>query len=400
MANMSVTAAKGFTASGVASGVKRSGKLDLGLVVCPEGAKAAGVFTTNKIVSPAVEVCREHIRRGKVYAAVVNSGNANCCTGQAGMDDAVTMCQVLAGEMGIQPGQVLIASTGIIGEKLPINKVKGGIFSAISELKDSGAAGDRFAEAIMTTDMRAKQAMRQFKIGSKVVTVGGTAKGAGMIGPNMATTICVLTTDMDISKGLLGKALRDAIGGSLNKLTVDGHQSTNDTALLLASGAAGNKPVSKQGTNYRKFAKAVREVCEDLTKQMGLDAEGATRIFKVEVKGAASQAEAGQAARAVADYDLVKCAVHGGDPNWGRIICAVGSCGVRLKPEKLTCRIGGVTVFRNGQPTRFDRKKVSEIIGQQEHVISIDLGAGRGEDFCWGCDLSKDYVTINADYHT
>ena len=238
------------------------------------------------------------------------------------------------------------------------------------------------------------------KLGGKTVTVGGTAKGAGMIGPNMATTISVVTTDAAISKGQLSKALKNAIGQSLNRLTVDGHQSTNDTAMILASGLAGNKPINKAGTDYDKFAKALESVCSDLAKQMALDAEGATRMFRVEIKNAATKADAAKAARAVADYDLVKCAVHGADPNWGRIVCAVGSCGVKLNPEKLSCRIGNITVFRNGKPVKFDAKKVSRIIAQKEHTITIDLASGKASDFCYGCDLGREYITINADYHT
>jgi len=194
--------------------------------------------------------------------------------------------------------------------------------------------------------------------------------------------------------------LKDAIGVSLNKLTVDGHQSTNDTALILASGAAGNRAVASQCPRYKKFAKALREVCNDLAEQMALDAEGATRMFTVVVNGAASKGDAAKAARAVADYDLVKCAVHGGDPNWGRIICAVGSCGVKLDPVKLGCKIGDVVVFRNGRPVKFDAKKARKVISGKKHTISINLGVGKHSDFCYGCDLSKDYVTINADYHT
>jgi glutamate N-acetyltransferase/amino-acid N-acetyltransferase len=221
-----------------------------------------------------------------------------------------------------------------------------------------------------------------------------------MIGPNMATTICVITTDINISKPLLGKALKNAIGLSLNRLTVDGHQSTNDTAMILASGLAGNKSIKKQDSGYRRFARVLADLCADLAKQMALDAEGATRMFKVEVKGAAKKEDALKAARAVADYDLVKCAIHGGDPNWGRIICAVGSCGIKLDPAKLSCKIGDIFVFRNGKPADFNAKDVSAIICKKEHTISIDLGIGKYSDFCFGCDLSKDYVTINADYHT
>jgi glutamate N-acetyltransferase/amino-acid N-acetyltransferase len=221
-----------------------------------------------------------------------------------------------------------------------------------------------------------------------------------MIGPNMATTLLFITTDASISKPLLTRALREAVGNSLNKLTVDGHQSTNDTALLLASGLAGNRTITNRGADYAKFAKALTDLCTDLARQMALDAEGATRMFKVVVKGAASKAEAARATRAVADYPLVKCAVHGGDPNWGRIVCAVGSSGVKLNPQKLSCKLDDLYVFRNGAPARFDEAKAAGIVSQREHTITVDLGAGSRSDFCFGCDLSAEYVRINADYHT
>lgn len=400
MANNSITAPKGFQAVGLATGVKKSGKLDLGIVYCPDGARAAGVFTTNKIVSSAVTICKAHVKTAKVYAAIVNSGNANTCTGQKGFDDAVTMCQKTANELDVKPNHVLLASTGIIGEPLPIKKITAGITKATDKLSSSARAGLDFAKAIMTTDTRAKQAVKKIKISGTEVTIAGTAKGAGMIGPNMATTIAVLTTDIDISKSLLSKALKDAIGESLNKLTVDGHQSTNDTAMIMASGAADNRPVTSQCPRYKTFAKALRELCTDLAKQMALDAEGATRIFTVAVAGAATKKEAARAARAVADYDLVKCAIHGADPNWGRIICAVGSCGVKLNPDKLSCKIGDISVFRQGKPAKFNSKRVSNIIKATHHTITVNLGVGKHSDFCYGCDLSKGYITINADYHT
>jgi len=400
MANETITAAKGFLAAGVACGIKKSGKLDLGVIHCPAGATAAAVFTTNRIVSASVQVCREHVRRGKVYGVVVNSGNANACTGKRGFADAVCICRTTADNLGSDSGDILIASTGIIGERLPVRKITAGIRQATAQLSASGRAGRDFAAAIMTTDTRPKQALRTLTLSGREITIAGTAKGAGMIGPNMATTICVITTDVAIRKPLLQRALRDAIGRSLNKLTVDGHQSTNDTAMILASGAADNPPITSRCPRYRKLAKALGDLCEDLVRQMALDAEGATRMFKVLVKGAASKADAAKAARAVADYDLVKCAVHGADPNWGRIVCAVGSCGVKLNPDKVYCKIGEITVFRNGRPIKFDTDKAINIIRGKYHCITIGLGAGKFTDFCYGCDLTKEYVTINADYHT
>lgn len=400
MANNTITAAKGFLTAGLHCGVKRSGKPDLGIVYCPTGAKAAAVFTTNAIQAASVTVCKDHIRNTPTYAVVINSGNANACTGTKGLAGAKVMCSKVAKELDIQMDRVLVASTGIIGHQLPITQINAGISKAVKLLSDSQAAGTNFAKAIMTTDTKPKQAIRTVDIYGKTVTIAGTSKGAGMIGPNMATTICMVTTDVVISKPLLGRAFKHAIGMSLNRLTVDGHQSTNDTAMVLASGLAQNKALKKQDSGYRIFVRALSELCSDLAKQMALDAEGATRMFTVEVKGAAKKEEAFKAARAVADYDLVKCAIHGGDPNWGRIICAVGSSGVKIDPAKLSCKIGEIFVFRNGKPTNFDAKAVSAIISQKEHTITIDLGVGKYSDFCYGCDLSRQYVTINADYHT
>ncbi len=417
MANNTLTAPKGFLAAGVSCGIKKSGKLDIGLIVCPAGATSAAVFTTNKIQSAAVQVCREHIKSPKVYAVVVNSGNANCCTGRRGIENARQMCEKtallvahrsLAGSRvtSHESRDVLIASTGIIGELLPIKKINDGIPKAVDKLSSSTSAGLDFARAIMTTDKKPKQSFRQFDLGSRttshepLIAIAGAVKGAGMIAPNMATTLCFITTDVAIKKSLLAKALKAAIGDSLNKLTVDGHQSTNDTAIILASGLAGNRPIVSECPRYKRFAKTLADLCHDLARQMALDAEGATRIFKVVAKGAATKADAAKAARAIANYPLVKCAVHGGDPNWGRIICAVGSAGVKVNPRKLSCKLDDLTVFKNGEPTRFDAEKASKIVSQTEHTITVELGAGKQSDFCYGCDLSAEYVKINAEYHT
>jgi glutamate N-acetyltransferase/amino-acid N-acetyltransferase len=411
MANNSITAPLGFLAAGVKCGIKKSGRQDLGLIVCPGGAKAAAVFTTNKITSAAVEVSRRHIKSANIYAVVVNSGNANACTGQRGVKNAIRMCSETADYLVVDPHEVLVASTGIIGEQLPMEKTIAGIEDAIGELSDSSSAGLDFAKAIMTTDTKPKMACRRITLFGEKITIAGTVKGAGMIAPNMATTLCFITTDAAITKPLLAKALKSAIGSSLNKLTVDGHQSTNDTAIILASGLvrpwrdlafrrAGNPLIAKQGLAYKKFAKALVDLCQDLARQMALDAEGATRMFKVVVKGAATKADATKAARAVANYPLVKCAVNGGDPNWGRIICAVGSSGVQLNAKKISCKLDNITVFKNGSPANFDRKKAGRIVSQTSHTITVELGVGKYSDFCYGCDLSKKYVTINADYHT
>lgn len=411
MTGNAITAPKGFLAAGVHCGIKESGKLDLGLIVCPKGATAAAVFTTNKIVSAAVDVSKKHIKSPKIYAVVVNSGNANACTGERGVRNAMEMCALTASLVARSPSigsrattygprNILVASTGIIGHQLAMQKIKAGIAKAAAKLSDSAQAGLDFAKAIMTTDTRPKQAVRRLEISGAQVTIAGTTKGAGMIAPQMATTLCFITTDAAITKPLLAKALKYAIGNSLNKLTVDGHQSTNDTATILASGLAGNRPIVSQCPRYKKFARALADLCDDLARQMALDAEGATRMFKVVVKGAATKADATKAARAIANFPLVKCAVHGGDPNWGRIICAAGSAGVKLNVNKLSCKLDAITVFRNGAAAKFDRESASKVVLQTEHTITVDLGAGSASDFCYGCDLSDGYVRINAEYHT
>ncbi|MHC4461881.1 MAG: bifunctional glutamate N-acetyltransferase/amino-acid acetyltransferase ArgJ [Planctomycetota bacterium] len=401
MTNNTITSPRGFLAAGVRCGIKKSGQADLALLVCPAGAKAAAVFTTNKIVAAPVMVNKAYIIRSrKIYAIVVNSGNANACTGYRGVLNALKMCSRTAQQIGTDAWRVFVASTGIIGEQLPINKIIAGISKAAAKLSASSKAGLDFTKAIMTTDTKPKQAVRRIEISGKKVTIAGAVKGAGMIAPNMATTLCFITTDAAMTKPLLARALKDALDDSLNKLTIDRHQSTNDTAIILASGLAGNRAIISQCPRYKKFANALADLCDDLARQMALDAEGATRMFKVIVKGAVTKADATRASRAIANYPLVKCAVNGGDPNWGRIICAVGSAGIKLKPNKLSCKLGDVTVFKNGAPTKFNAKRAGKIVSQTEHTITVDLGIGKQSDFCYGCDLSKEYVAINADYHT
>jgi len=398
-------------AAGTACGIKASGKADLALLVCPAGAKAAAVFTTNKITASPVQISKNHIKSRRIYAVVVNSGNANACTGETGKKNAIKMCaetaSLVARRLSLgsrftsyEPRNVLVASTGIIGRQLPMSKITKGISKAVEKLSASPQAGADFAQAIMTTDTKPKQACRKIQISGKTITIAGAVKGSGMIAPNMATTLCFITTDAAITKPLLANALKTATGSSLNKVTIDGHQSTNDTAIILASAAAGNRPITSRCPQYRKFTKNLCDLCDDLARQIALDGEGAARMFKVVVSGAASVADAAKAARAIADYPLVKCAVHGGDANWGRIIVAAGSAGVKINPAKLSCRLDNIVVFKNGSPRKFDAKKANKIVSQKMHTITVDLGAGKQGDFCYGCDLSAEYVKMNADYHT
>ena len=390
----SVTSPEGFQAGATGAGIKKKSGLDLGILSSEAPCAAAGVFTTNRVKAAPVILCQQRLRNGKARAVVVNSGCANACTGERGLVDGTEMAELAAGVVGAAPEEVLVASTGVIGQPLPMARLRAGM----GRITFSRDGGHELARAIMTTDTMPKEAAVGIE-GSGAI-IGGVVKGSGMIHPDLATLLCFLTTDAAITKPLLTKALKLAIGNSLNKLTVDIHQSTNDTAIILASALAGNPPIKSQCPRYKQFKNALIDLCDDLARQMALDAEGATRMFKVLIKNAATKADAAKAARAIADYPLVKCAINGSDPNWGRIICAVGSAGIKLNPARLSCKIADITVFKNGAPKKFDAKKASKAISQKEHTITVDLGVGHHSDFCYGCDMSKEYVAINADYHT
>lgn len=398
--NSTLTGPKGFRVAVVKAGIKASGKLDLGLIVADGPCTAAAVFTTNKIVSPSVTISQAHVANGKAQAVFVNAGNANACTGPQGVRDAKSICARLADHLEIASQNILITSTGIIGEKLPMGKINAGLDQAVDRLATSAKVGGDLAKAIMTTDIRAKAAYREIKLGGKVVRVAGIVKGAGMIEPNMATMLAFLTTDADITASLLKRALKAAADMTFNKVSVDKHQSTNDTALVLASGLAGNLRINRVDAKFQKFAKAVLDVCDDLAQQMAIDAEGATCAITVKVNGAATKGEARQAVRAIVDSPLVRCAFHGADPNWGRIVSAVGFSGATFKEEKLSCKIAGVFVYKNGKPVKFNAGSLSKKMKTKRWAVEVNLGAGKQEDFCYTCDLSKEYITINADYHT
>jgi glutamate N-acetyltransferase/amino-acid N-acetyltransferase len=400
MPNNTITAPKGFIAAGLKAGIKSSNSHDLAVLACPDGAKAAGVFTTSKIVSPAVTVCKKHLKSKKINAVLINSGNANACTGRQGYSDAVNICKKLATLLNIDPHTILTASTGVIGRPLPVEKINSAMDKVTAQLKPTIKAGSDFAKAIMTTDTTPKNAMTTLKIAGKQIKIAAATKGAGMIAPNMATTITCITTDAAISKSLLARALKAAVGQSLNKLIIDGHQSTNDTALILSSAMADNPPITAAGKDFDKFSAALLQLSMQIAHKLAQDAEGAARTFTVLVKNAATKPQAQKAARAVAGYPLFKCAVHGADPNWGRIIAAVGSSKVNLSPEKMTCKIGKILVFEKGTPVKFNRKRVAQIIQKKHHTVTVDLAAGSFSDYCLGCDLTKEYVAINADYHT
>ncbi len=390
----------GFQAAGVKCGIKESASEDLGVIAAERDTSAAIVTTRNQVVGAAVLWCRKVLPRGygKVRAMVINSGCSNVCTGEAGLRDAEQMASHAAQLLETQPEKVLVASTGIIGQRLPMEKIRAGIGAAVASL---GRKNDRAAlRAIMTTDTREKSAVVRRKIGGREVTVGGMVKGSGMIAPSMATMIAVLTTDAAVSPASLHKALKQAVAGSFNTLTIDSDTSTSDTVALLASGSAGNKTLSARSPGFKTFCAAVSEVCDELVRQMAADGEGATKVIEIIVSAARSALDAEIAAKSVANSPLVKCAVHGCDPNWGRIVTALGKSTAKIDPEKLSVRIGPVRVFTRGVARKFDEKKLSRYLAGKNVRIHCDLGLGRSFYTALTCDLSPEYVTINAEYHT
>jgi len=398
---MHLFSVKGFSGAGVAAGIKQSKKNDVGLLVADGFATAAAAFTTNKVFAAPIAVGRKHIRDGVLKGVVINSGNANACTGQQGIEDAERMCGLAAQLTQTDYRLFLPSSTGIIGHLLPMNNVCAGIRAAAAELGNSQEHSDSFIASILTTDTRPKFASATVRIGGKRVTLTGTCKGAGMIGPKMAvkqaTMLAYLLTDADIDAPLLRKVLGASVETSFNCVTIDNHMSTNDTAVLLASGASG---AVVRRADAEKFKGALDDITQSLAQQIAADGEGATKVVTVRVRAAASAADAQKMARAIADSPLVKCAMHGNDPNWGRIVSAAGMCGAKFSPEKAKLTLQGTVVYRNGQPIKFDAAAVSKRLGEKEVVADLHCGAGTGEATVWTCDFSREYVTINADYHT
>jgi len=396
--NHTITAPKGFLASGVHCGLKSSDDPDLGVIFCQRPASAAGVFTTNAVEAAPVTVCRQRVASGKARAVVVNAGNANACTGRQGLDDALAMTQEAADRLGIDAASVLPASTGVIGRLLDMDKVRRGIEQACETLADGKEAGMKFSRSILTTDTRVKTAFRQFESDGRVIRVAGTAKGAGMICPHMATMLAFITTDMRVSPAVLRQYLIEAVGQTFNRITVDGQTSTNDCVLVLASGLAENRYVDQPWAS--ELGKYLYEICEELALAIVADGEGATKLIHVEVIGAKSLDQAQTVARAVADSLLVKTAIHGQDANWGRIVSAAGACGAHVDPSKLACRLEGIEVFKGGVGAAADAEKLRAALAGEEITITLDLGQGHARTVVHTCDLSQQYVRINAFYHT
>jgi glutamate N-acetyltransferase/amino-acid N-acetyltransferase len=397
-----VCAPLGFRAAAAAGGIREDGdaaRLDVALIVSDRPSVAAGVFTRNLVKAAPVVISQLTLRRGtQIRAVVANSGNANACTGPQGFRDSLRMATTTADCCDADPSEVLVCSTGVIGRPMPMERVHAAVRSAAATLSRSG--GHDAARAIMTTDTVTKEASATVEIGGRMCTVGGMAKGAGMIHPDMATLLAFLTTDATVDRDTLQAMLTDVCSRTFNCLSIDGDTSTNDTLLLLANGAAGAPPVSAGSTEHLALLSAVESVCTSLVEQLAADAEGATKAICVWVSGAADDAQARSAARTVALSSLVKTAVHGADPNWGRIVAALGRSGATFSLDRCSVAVGGVEVFSSGQPASADLEAVREVFAQPRIEIDVRLGAGAGTGRAWGCDLSPEYVHINADYTT
>jgi len=396
--NDGVTFAKGFTASGVKAGIKKSGKEDLAVIYSEREATAAGVFTQNLFAAAPVFVSKDAAQNGKARAIVANAGCANACTGVQGMRDAKETARLTAEALQINTNEVFVASTGVIGQTLPMEKMAAGIREAVSKLSRTGS--EMAGKAIMTTDTYSKAKSTVVTLGGREVRIGAIAKGSGMIQPNMATMLAFITTDAAIDAMLLHKALLDSVQVSFNMVTVDGDTSTNDMVVILANGAAENPIICEEGEDYRTFAAALKELCIDMAKQIAYDGEGASKFLEIQVKGARTFDDAKTFGMTVAKSPLVKTAFFGEDPNWGRIVCALGYAGLPLQPEKTVVSIGDVVVYQNGLGAAYDKQKLKDIMHQREISLTIELNDGGADATVWTCDLTYEYVKINGEYHT
>jgi glutamate N-acetyltransferase/amino-acid N-acetyltransferase len=394
-----ITAVPGILAAGIHGGIKASGKKDLALIHSAQTATATGVFTTNRVKGAPVLVCQEHLKGGVGQAIVASSGNANTCTGEQGLKDAREMTKIIGELLRIPQRNVLVASTGVIGQPLPIEKIRNALPKLVKALSPQG--GRSAAEAIMTTDTVPKEAALRVDVAGRPVTIGGIAKGSGMVHPNMGTMFCFLATDLAIARATLHAALRRAADRTFNRITIDGDRSTSDTLLILANGLAENASLDRAGRNLRIFEKALGAIMGRLAKMLIEDAEGATKIVEIIVRGAAVRRDALSVARSVASSLLVKTALNGQDPNWGRIMAALGSSSAAIQPERVNIWFAEEPVAQGGQLKPGVRwEKVREVMARKEYAIVIDLGLGPAQDHYWTSDLSEEYVRINTKYTT
>ena len=393
-----VSAPAGFSASGISAGLKPGGALDVAIVVADKTSPAAAVFTTNKVAAAPVLVSRRHVASGTARAVVINAGNANACTGAQGERDAEATAAAVASGLGCAAEDVLVCSTGVIGVPLPATRLLGAVPGAVARLSADG--GSLAAQAIMTTDTVAKEVAVEFMVDGATYRVGGMAKGSGMIQPNMATMLAVLTTDAPLTAAACDAALRAAVGTTFNRVTVDSDTSTNDTCVLMASGATGGAAIDVSDARYAAVVVAVRGVAENLARMIARDGEGATKLITVRVGGAASEADAELAAFAVANSPLVKTAVFGRDANWGRVAMAIGKSGCELDQSKFDITFAGIPVCSAGAAMGFDEDAALEALSADEVDIDVDLHLGEGAATVWTCDLTYDYVRINGEYRS
>ena len=397
-----ITAPKGFKAGSVHCGLKRSIKNhDIGIIFSEQPCKAAALFTTNQIVAAPIIYSKKIIQNGIVHAIVVNSGNANACTGEKGYKDAETMAQLTSKHLNIKSNEVIVASTGIIGHHLPMKKIKSGISKSFAHLGNQNTHSINIAKAIMTTDTVPKHIAVKTKIVGREVTIGAIAKGSGMISPKMATMFCFITTDASISLNTLKSCIKKSSEGSFNQITVDGHMSTSDMVAILANGTAQNRNITSSSKNdLALFQKALDYVTLHMAKAIIKDGEGATKFIEIEINEAKSTSDAKKIARTIADSLLVKTAINGEDPNWGRIISAAGYAGVPINESMIKLCINKIMIFRNGLPITPIPKRLHGEMKSNELKIQLYLGMGNKSSTLWTCDLSKEYIRINAEYHT
>ncbi|MDZ4245631.1 MAG: bifunctional glutamate N-acetyltransferase/amino-acid acetyltransferase ArgJ [Dehalococcoidia bacterium] len=398
IAKGSVTSPQGFMAGATYAGIKQPGKgvLDLGILASEAQCQAAGLFTTNKVQSAPVKISKKHLKSHQAGAIIVNSGCANACTGKKGLADTEEVIAMVAEGLSLSPENILAASTGIIGTYLPVNKIS----ENLDKIVFSAEGGHDFARAMMTTDTFPKQKAVKVTVGETEFVIGGVAKGAGMIHPDLATMLCFITTDAAVEPGFLQRALKKAVEASLNMISIDGDTSPNDTVIILANGMAGNEEIKGSSLMAVPFQQALQEVCISLARDIARDGEGATKIIEVRVQGAKNLGDARRAARYVVSSPLVKAAIHGNDPNWGRIMVAMGMSGAEIRESRVELFINGHLLFKKGEPQSYSDPEVSSSLNQSEVVILVDLHLGRARATAWGCDLSEEYVTANSDYST
>ena len=400
-----VCAAKGFRSAGIHVGVKTHNvnKKDLALIASDVDCAAAAVFTTNVVKAAPIHVTKAHLADGKARAVIANSGNANACAPQ-GEENAERMCAAAAKAIGCKPEDVLVCSTGVIGQTIKIDVIEEGVPKLFPLLEASAAGSDAAAHAIMTTDTVKKEAAVETTVGGKTVHIGGIAKGSGMIHPNMGTMLCFLTTDCAISSAMIHEALLETAKVSFNRISVDGDTSTNDTCLVLANGLAGNPEITEKNEDYAVFVEALKALCVSLARMMAKDGEGAKHLITCTVEGAKDEAQAEIISKSVISSTLTKAAIFGCDANWGRVLCAMGYSGEQFDPEKVDVSFassaGSIAVCQQGRGLPFGEDLAKKILTESEVTIAVTMGEGNGSCTCWGCDITYDYIKINGDYRT